>query len=395
MRSATQSRSVRSTRWSAPCRATWRRLSSRCCGGSLGIVAGATGGGVSTKRRRPVSASTIVMVPTSGNSSSRGSITSMARTSWCEAKPRNALGHGPSSRKSETTGHEAASFRQPLRAAERCSQIRRSGVAIDAMELGEQRHQVRAAGARPHPFGRLAAGDEPADAIAAPRDEEADCGCRGESRVPLLLACRPERHRPAHVDHQRGFELSVGDRVPHVRFERARRHVPVDASHVVARLVDPSFAVRRSRGREAVPDSHLGGSRRAGAGRSAPGRASAAWRRVSIMASRASSVVADGSEIGSAAQMPGSPCDTSTRAVHLGSPDVGRPGRRGSTMLARGAAGVTISLAERSHPSRRPADPARVVGRRATASPAPSRTRPVAVSGVDLVGTGAPQWVAA
>ena len=91
--SRSQSRSVRSVRWGTAGAAQGPGDLGPLAGGGLGVARGARlPRAVCTSMRRPVSGSTRVSRPTAGSSSSRGSSTSTASTSWRRAhRPEQPL----------------------------------------------------------------------------------------------------------------------------------------------------------------------------------------------------------------------------------------------------------------------------------------------------------------
>ncbi len=84
------------------------------------------------------------------------------------------------------------------------------------------------------------AGDEDgAEAVLVARRQESDAGRRGNGDLGLVVGGGAELHRRRHVDDEPGGQVPVGDLLANVCLAGARRDVPVDAAHVVARLVQP------------------------------------------------------------------------------------------------------------------------------------------------------------
>src|SRR6476620_9124512 len=107
----------------------------------------------------------------------------------------------------------------------------------------EQRLEVRTTRARGHGDRRFARaqqhGTEP---VAAAGGEEPDGGGGVDREVTLLAVRGAEVEAGRLVDEQPRFELTVGDRLSHMRYLHASCHVPIDAPSVITRLVLTSLA---------------------------------------------------------------------------------------------------------------------------------------------------------
>jgi hypothetical protein len=109
---------------------------------------------------------------------------------------------------------------------------------------------VLAPGAGGHSRDLGAGGDDRAEPVAAPAVEEGDRGRGRDGQVPFLAAHGPEVQAGRHVDHQPGFQLAVGDHLPHVRVRGARGDGPIHAADVVAGLVFARFTRLRAGARD-------------------------------------------------------------------------------------------------------------------------------------------------
>ena len=152
------------------------------------------------------------------------------------------------------------------------------------------------------------AGDEHrAEPVLVPRGEEPDRRRGREGDLRLVGARRPEAHRRRGVDDEPRLEVTIGDLLAHVRLLRAGGDVPVDAPHVVARLVEPGLTglapvpggdplvVAVQHAVEAPVDGELEGAdelgdltRSAGRPASSPARSGRSTRRSSVTRQRAS-----------------------------------------------------------------------------------------------------------
>ena len=84
------------------------------------------------------------------------------------------------------------------------------------------------------------AGDENgAEAVLIARRQESDTGRRGGGDLGLVVGGGAELHRRRHVDDEPSRQVAIGDLFANVGLACARRDVPVDATHVVAGLVQP------------------------------------------------------------------------------------------------------------------------------------------------------------
>ncbi|PQM47472.1 hypothetical protein C1Y40_02342 [Mycobacterium talmoniae] len=95
---------------------------------------------------------------------------------------------------------------------------------------------------RRHPDDAFPVGDQRAEPVAAAAVEVGDRGRGRHRQVPFLAAGGAEIQAGRHVDHQPGFQLPVGDLLPHVRVGGAGGDRPVHPAHVVAGLVEPRLA---------------------------------------------------------------------------------------------------------------------------------------------------------
>ena len=84
---------------------------------------------------------------------------------------------------------------------------------------------------------RLGAERDRAEPVAAPRRRIADRDRDAFGDVGLAPVGGAERHRRRRVEHEPRDEHALGELDAHVRLAGARRHVPLDPAHVVARLV--------------------------------------------------------------------------------------------------------------------------------------------------------------
>ena len=80
------------------------------------------------------------------------------------------------------------------------------------------------------------------DSVAADGADKTEDGRHGQCGVSLLALPRSESHRTGGIDHQRGFEFVVGYGVANKRALGPRRHVPVDATHVVTGHIGASLS---------------------------------------------------------------------------------------------------------------------------------------------------------
>ena len=74
-----------------------------------------------------------------------------------------------------------------------------------------------------------------------------------QNEVALLLLGGAEIDTGGQVDERMGLQLSVGDGLPHVGRLHPRGHVPVDATHVIARCVVAGFPQLRTVPRHQAP----------------------------------------------------------------------------------------------------------------------------------------------
>ena len=79
------------------------------------------------------------------------------------------------------------------------------------------------------------------EAVLVARREEPDGGGGDEPGLRLVGHRRAEAHRRRHVDDDPRLEVAVGDLVADVGLLGAGGDVPVDASRIVARLVEPGL----------------------------------------------------------------------------------------------------------------------------------------------------------
>ena len=148
-RSMSQSRSVRSTRCSAPARRTERALDSRRASPADANRSRTDFLLVFTSRASPVSRSTNSITPTSGSSSSRGSTISMTRVSWRRRDRPQAVLPIPDARRSDTT--TARPGRRPGAASRRrpASRSVPPAAALGLVEPVHRGHQMPATGGGP------------------------------------------------------------------------------------------------------------------------------------------------------------------------------------------------------------------------------------------------------
>ena len=111
------------------------------------------------------------------------------------------------------------------------------------LDVVQQReHRVATAARRAHLGRRHRRSSTAATRLPGLRGEEPERGRGREREVALLAARGAEVEARGAVDDEPGLELAVGDRVAHVGRVRPGRQAPVDAAHVVARLVQPGVA---------------------------------------------------------------------------------------------------------------------------------------------------------
>ena len=109
-----QSPSVESTTWAAPHEASVRATASRSAAAAAANRSRSLESFVSTRRRRPLSASISHSSPTGDSSCSRGSRTSTARRSWRAASPSSGRCQSSGPRKSEMTVTSESRRAMPL-----------------------------------------------------------------------------------------------------------------------------------------------------------------------------------------------------------------------------------------------------------------------------------------
>jgi cysteine sulfinate desulfinase/cysteine desulfurase-like protein len=102
--------------------------------------------------------------------------------------------------------------------------------------LQQPQHLAAAAAGRDHGLDAIAV-EHRADRVAVARQHA--CQHRDEAREHLVLAglARAEVHRRAEVEQEPADHLAILVVVAHVQRLQPRGHVPVDAAHVVVRLV--------------------------------------------------------------------------------------------------------------------------------------------------------------
>ena len=199
-------------------------------------------------------------------SNSRGSLTVMASRSW-RIDSRPSAGLQSSARKSEITAMK------PRRLAERADPVERAGEVGAAHALRRRAARRASTGSARTWFEPLRGGitwiDGPATSTAPSRFwlravRNPTHGRGGHRRLRLVVGDRAELHRRRRVDDQPGGEVAVGDLLAHVGLVRAGRDVPVDAAHVVARLVLARLARLGAVARCQIPGGCRGGRRRGG-----------------------------------------------------------------------------------------------------------------------------------
>ena len=238
-------------------------------------AAAARGGGVplaqpaarrSTPRAAgPVSGSTSVISPTSGSSSSRGSVDLDGEhlVPGGRAGAARRAQSGPSSRKSETTTTRprrrtaaarpatvgASAGARSAAGAAPWSPCRPRGTSSSVRSTPEQ---VRAAGARrKRAADPVAAQHVRAEPVAGAGGEEADRRDRGHRQLPLLDLGGAEVHARRRVDQHPGGQLAVRVDLADVRHGGAGGHRPVHpADLVLARPVLPAARELRPRTRQ-------------------------------------------------------------------------------------------------------------------------------------------------
>ena len=72
--------------------------------------------------------------------------------------------------------------------------------------------------------------------------QKADGRCSGQGDLRLGAVLGTEVHGGRYIDHHPCLEVAVRDLVAHVQFVRSSGDVPIDAAHVVTRLVRTRLA---------------------------------------------------------------------------------------------------------------------------------------------------------
>ena len=205
-----QSRSVRSWRWSAPapgCRRRCRPAARRRPRRSARAAAGSRSG---SRRGRRCAGSTSWSTPTAGSSSSRGSTISTQRVSWRAASWREGLVPGVAVRGSPTRrrpGPGGGTTRRAGGCRRRRSVVPRSGRGAVRMRWSRAiRWSLPAAGRDGH--GAVGGEQHGAEAVAGAGGEEPDRGGGRDGQVALLA--------------QRGAEVEDGGQVERAATSRAR-----------------------------------------------------------------------------------------------------------------------------------------------------------------------------
>ena len=158
----------------------------------------------------------------------------------------------------------AARPRQALHARQRVGDPGAGGGAVgDDTGLHEppDGRQRAAPPARRQQPDLLGAGDDDADAPAAPDREPRDDLRHSLGDVALEPVGGAERHRGRDVEHQPGGDRALGDLQADVRHAGARAGRGVEAADVVARLVGPQLrdlGAGAEAGREVVAGQHPG-----------------------------------------------------------------------------------------------------------------------------------------
>ena len=203
--------------------------------------------------------------PTSASSCSRGSRTSTASTACRPASRSSGARQSSGPRKSETTTTSARWRRDAVGELERVAQ--RAGA-------GRRRARAAAAACRAARGGPAAAARRSARAerdraepVAAARRRVADRDRDAFRDVGLPAVGRAERHRRRRVEHEPRHEHALGELDAHVRLAGARRHVPLDPPHVVARLVRAHLPELAADARRTRSGSRRRAGRRPGARR--------------------------------------------------------------------------------------------------------------------------------
>ena len=204
---------------------------------------------VSTRSWSPVSGSTSQRSPTFGSSSSRGSRTSTAITSWRPASCSSGLRQSKRAAEVGDDDHERALPRQRARAQERLAERRRAarlGVLVHAKRPQQADQPAASLARRLGPRVGSPERDDP-EPVAAPRRDVADRERDAFRDVCLAPIGRAELHRRRRVEHEPRHHHALGELHPHVRLSRARGHVPVELARIVARRVRPDLRELRAR----------------------------------------------------------------------------------------------------------------------------------------------------
>ena len=242
--SATQSRSVASTRWAG---------AGGAHGGGDGLVAGLGGLGVAGPQLRPSWSGPGAR----GRSRCRrrrgcrpaaarahGGRRSARRSTWWWWAMACSGSAQPSSRKSETTTTRPRRRRRRARVSRASAQggagRRRPLGPRTVVEAGQAGHDGEA---RRRPGCSRSSssppGHEELHVVAALERQQAEGGGGGQGDVALLLQRRAEVEAGRAVDHDPGLQLAVGVGGAHLGGQRAGGDVPVDAAGLVAGAVGP------------------------------------------------------------------------------------------------------------------------------------------------------------